>query len=148
MSDKEMEIHDSLDRCLVKSMAVLRERDDALADNARLRSELAEAIRMREFHEQCGEELQAEVGRLRARVGELEHEKADMILRNRILRSRPDLPVARAEFHDEVVEKLARLARLEEAAAKVLQEYEAANDCPLQLGLAILRLGDIREGRP
>ena len=52
---------------------------------------------------------------LTQRTAELEAAKAqhkDLVLRNRILRDRPDLPVERTSFHDEVVKLQAELERV------------------------------------
>lgn len=84
----------------------------------RERDELRDTVVSFELEESM---LKQQLADAQATIARLEAEKADMLLRNRLLRDRPDLPIERLEAYDQL-------------QATVTREKEYAEKCAIELG--------------
>ena len=65
-------------------------------------------------------------------IARLEAEHKDLVLRNKLLRDRPDLPLERIQAYDEVITKVEQQAKENKTMREALQLlYDTQNGCPL-----------------
>ena len=69
--------------------------------------------------------------RLEKQIRQLQASHADMVLRNQLLRNRPDLPIERVKGYDAI---MARIAKLEDENRQLVRACnELASLCPRKL---------------